>query len=76
MEYKQFPYLCGVLRSFRFRSFGACPWGPHSLPESYAPDPRLLFFTDEAALTWRGKTMERSKSETVEMFVGPAIMVT
>lgn len=38
-------------------------------------DKHYIFFTDRAGLTWAGKTMETTVAETVEMFVGPAMMV-
>jgi len=38
-------------------------------------DKHLVFFSDVAGLTWNRKPMEATSSQTVEMFVGPAIMV-
>eukprot|EP01033_Poteriospumella_lacustris_P011412 gene11412-8121_t len=38
-------------------------------------DKHFIFFTDRAGLSWAGKTMETTVAETVEMFVGPAMMV-
>lgn len=35
----------------------------------------LLFFTDNAGLTWAGKMMEKTASLTLELFLGPAIYV-
>jgi nitrite reductase/ring-hydroxylating ferredoxin subunit len=38
-------------------------------------DKNLLFFTDLAGLTWKGKVMEKTLSQTTEMFIGPAMIV-
>eukprot|EP01038_Epipyxis_sp_PR26KG_P014942 gene14942-20100_t len=35
---------------------------------------QLLFFTDQAGLTWNSKPLESTLSETIEMFTGPAMM--
>lgn len=37
-------------------------------------DKHLIYFTDVASLRWNNKVMEQSKSETVEIFIGPAMM--
>jgi len=34
-----------------------------------------IFFTDLAGITWKRKPIENTLSETVEVFVGPAIMI-
>jgi hypothetical protein len=34
-----------------------------------------IFFTDEAGTTWNGEPMPASMSQTLETFVGPAIMI-
>ena len=34
----------------------------------------LLYFTDVAGLTWAGKVMPETKSETLEMYMGPAMV--
>jgi hypothetical protein len=34
-----------------------------------------IFFTDHAGLTWEGKELTESMSQTTEMFIGPAMMV-
>jgi cholesterol 7-dehydrogenase len=38
-------------------------------------DKHYIFFSDRAGLTWDGKPMETTIAETMEMFVGPALMV-
>lgn len=38
-------------------------------------DKHLIYFLDRAGLTWKGKNMESTVSETVEMYLGPAIML-
>jgi len=38
-------------------------------------DKHLIFFSDVAGLTWNRQPIDASKSETIEMFIGPAIMV-
>lgn len=38
-------------------------------------DKHLMFFTDYVGITWAGKPMMSTFSETLEMFCGPAIMV-
>lgn len=38
-------------------------------------DKHFIFFTDKAGLTWKGKPMPTTMSETIELFVGPAMMV-
>lgn len=37
-------------------------------------DKYLIYFTDKAGLTWKGKVLETTKSETLEMYIGPAMM--
>jgi nitrite reductase/ring-hydroxylating ferredoxin subunit len=37
-------------------------------------DKFLIFFTDKAGLTWHGKVMETTLSETLENYIGPAIV--
>jgi nitrite reductase/ring-hydroxylating ferredoxin subunit len=37
-------------------------------------DKHLIFFTDKAGLTWDGKVMESTLSETLENYVGPAMI--
>jgi nitrite reductase/ring-hydroxylating ferredoxin subunit len=37
-------------------------------------DKHLIFFTDKAGLTWKGKPMPSTLSETLEMYMGPAMM--
>jgi nitrite reductase/ring-hydroxylating ferredoxin subunit len=36
---------------------------------------RYIFFTDLAGITWKGKPVSSSMSQTLETFVGPALMV-
>jgi nitrite reductase/ring-hydroxylating ferredoxin subunit len=35
---------------------------------------QMIYFTDYVGLTWRGKKMENSMSQTIETFIGPALM--
>mgnify|MGYP003386453679 CR=1 FL=1 len=37
-------------------------------------DKHLIFFTDRAGLTWQGKPIPTTMSETLEMYMGPAMM--
>mmetsp|Transcript_26227 Transcript_26227/g.38867 ORF Transcript_26227/g.38867 Transcript_26227/m.38867 type:complete len:440 (+) Transcript_26227:92-1411(+) len=37
-------------------------------------DKHLIYFTDKAGLTWKGKVMPTTLSETLEMYIGPAMM--
>lgn len=37
-------------------------------------DKHYIFFTDYVGLTWNGELMPNTVSETVEMFIGPAMM--
>ena len=37
-------------------------------------DKYLIYFTDRAGLTWNKKAVESTLSETLEMYVGPAMM--
>lgn len=38
-------------------------------------DKHFIFFTDRAGLTWKGKPIESTLSETLETYCGPAIMI-
>lgn len=38
-------------------------------------DKHLIFFTDKAGLTWRNEPLPTTLSQTIEMYVGPAMMV-
>ena len=35
---------------------------------------QLIYFTDKAGLTWKGKVMETTLSETLETYIGPAMI--
>jgi nitrite reductase/ring-hydroxylating ferredoxin subunit len=37
-------------------------------------DKHLMFFTDRAGLSWNGVPMETTVAETLEMYIGPAMM--
>ena len=37
-------------------------------------DKHLIFFTDKAGLTWKNKPIPTTASETLEMYIGPAMM--
>lgn len=41
----------------------------------YAIGKYFIFFTDHAGLTWKDKPINTSMSETMEMYMGPAILV-
>jgi hypothetical protein len=38
-------------------------------------DKHLLFFSDLAGLSWRGKLMPSTLSQTLETYIGPALVV-
>lgn len=37
-------------------------------------DKAYMYFTDSVVLAWNGKPLEFTKSETIEMYIGPALM--
>eukprot|EP01036_Dinobryon_divergens_P023117 gene23117-31434_t len=47
-------------------------WGQNLTAESFCVNSRYIYFTDNAGITWRGKPV--TMSETLEVFIGPAIM--
>lgn len=36
---------------------------------------QLMYFNDEAGITWGGKVLETTMAETTEMYIGPALIV-
>lgn len=37
-------------------------------------DKHLIYFTDKAGLTWKKEPIKTTMSETLEMYIGPAMM--
>lgn len=37
-------------------------------------DKHLMFFTDRAGISWKGESIETTVAETLEMYIGPAMM--
>ena len=58
---------------------GYFPHGSFTTILSYAigvgiVDSHLIYFRDIAALTWAGKEIPNTRSETLELYIGPSIM--
>eukprot|EP01034_Spumella_vulgaris_P026940 gene26940-33592_t len=71
---KLFPVgICHKLVTFRGDDKD---WGERVKTTGWgAVDKHFIFFTDLAGLTWNRKAIKSTESETVEVFVGPAIMI-
>lgn len=70
--------ICHELRTYRgsdaaWAEKAARDLGPAAA--AAAADGRYIFFTDVAGLAWRGKPLASTLSETLEMYVGPALMI-